>query len=114
MAACVAAAVLYFIVDPAQSSYMPKCIFHSLTGYSCPGCGTQRAIHSLLHGRFLDAMGQNALFVFFLPLLPILLWVEYSRQRRPALYLKVYGAPAAIGAVVVIVAWMLLRNIFGI
>lgn len=44
-----AGAALYFIFDPAVTRWAPKCMFRVLTGYDCPGCGSQRALHALLH-----------------------------------------------------------------
>ena len=40
---------MYYQYDPSYSSLAPKCIVRQLTGYDCPSCGVQRAIHSLLH-----------------------------------------------------------------
>lgn len=49
IALLLAAMALYYLFDPTYSILSPKCIFHLLTGYDCPSCGVQRAIHSLLH-----------------------------------------------------------------
>lgn len=57
-----AAAVLFFF-DPAKSHFYPVCQFHLLTGWYCPGCGATRAGYQLLHGNFLAALHDNALFV---------------------------------------------------
>ncbi len=32
---------------------MRPCIWHTLTGYFCPGCGGTRSVVALVHGRFL-------------------------------------------------------------
>jgi hypothetical protein len=56
-------AVLFFVLDPARHSIFPRCIFNSITGYYCPGCGSQRAIHSLLHLRLMDVVSYNFLFL---------------------------------------------------
>jgi hypothetical protein len=55
-------AVLFFILDPSKSPIFPRCIFNSLTGLYCPGCGSQRAIHSLLHLDFAGVVHYNFLF----------------------------------------------------
>jgi hypothetical protein len=65
----VCGSLLYFLFDPSLSNSFPKCIFHSLTQLECPGCGSQRAIHSLLHGNILQAADFNLMAVVFLPLL---------------------------------------------
>ena len=58
-------AVLFFF-DPAKHGFYPVCLFHSLTGLNCPGCGATRAAYQLLHGHLLRALQDNALFVLLL------------------------------------------------
>ncbi|MEO7678837.1 MAG: DUF2752 domain-containing protein [Verrucomicrobiota bacterium] len=69
LAALIVAAVLYFF-SPAQYAFYPRCIFHSLTGLACPGCGALRAVHQLLHGNISAAFDFNPLFVLVLFLSP--------------------------------------------
>ena len=61
-----ALAVLYFRLDPAQHPF-PRCPVNWLTGRHCPGCGTQRALHALLHGRVQVAAGHNLLAALCAP-----------------------------------------------
>jgi hypothetical protein len=61
------AAVLYFF-NPVQSGFYPVCVFYKTTGLLCPGCGTLRATHELLHGHVEAAFRYNALFISSLPL----------------------------------------------
>lgn len=68
-AGAAAAAVLLFVFDPAASSVFPPCVFHALTGLHCPGCGSLRAFHSLLHGEVLRALAFNPLTTAAVPLL---------------------------------------------
>src|ERR1700690_3050404 len=63
-------AVLFFF-DPAKSGFYPICLFHSLTGWNCPGCGGTRAACQLLHGHLLRALHDNALFVLTLAVVAI-------------------------------------------
>jgi hypothetical protein len=67
----VALAVIYYEFNPAKYSFFPKCPFHALTGYDCPGCGSQRAIFELLHGDIIGATRENLLLVISLPFLLI-------------------------------------------
>src|SRR2546423_1716517 len=63
----VCAAIGLFLFNPAQSGYYPLCLFHQSTGMLCPGCGSLRAMHQLLHGHVLAAMHYNALLVLSVP-----------------------------------------------
>src|SRR2546421_11472933 len=48
--ALVGAAVLFWF-EPTQHAFYPICAFHRTTGLLCPGCGSLRALHQLLHGQ---------------------------------------------------------------
>ncbi|HEY2146552.1 MAG TPA: DUF2752 domain-containing protein, partial [Pirellulales bacterium] len=75
--------VLY-LFDPADGGY-PVCPFHALTGLHCPGCGTLRAMHELLHGRIAAALAMNPLSTCAIPIMigaPI--WSIASRRWRPS------------------------------
>jgi hypothetical protein len=50
-------------VDPNQSGHYPTCPFLFLTGRYCPGCGSLRAVHALVHGDLGAAIGLNVLTV---------------------------------------------------
>jgi hypothetical protein len=53
--------LFFYLLDPAKSVLFPKCPLYVWTGLYCPGCGSQRAIHSFLHFRFLEVMHYNFL-----------------------------------------------------
>ena len=84
-AAVLAGAVL-FCFDPSQCSFYPVCVFHVITGLQCPGCGTLRALHQLLHGHVLAALYYNALFVLGLPVGAVggVYWGWCRLRRQPA------------------------------
>ncbi|MEM9293244.1 MAG: DUF2752 domain-containing protein [Acidobacteriota bacterium] len=46
---------------------IPRCPFRSFTGFLCPGCGSLRAMHHLLHGELALALRLNPLTVLLLP-----------------------------------------------
>ena len=58
---------LYFFKNPSNFDFFPKCPFYKATGYFCPGCGSQRAIHDLAHLRITEALSHNLLMVIVLP-----------------------------------------------
>jgi Protein of unknown function (DUF2752) len=65
----IAGAVYLFIFEPGKSGFFPGCPFLFLTGFTCPGCGTTRALHQVLHGHFGDAFTLNPLLILAIPFL---------------------------------------------
>jgi hypothetical protein len=65
----IVALIFLYVFDPSTSLIYPPCPFHALTGYYCPGCGSLRALHQLLHGHLLKAFDLNPLMVLLLPFL---------------------------------------------
>jgi hypothetical protein len=63
-------AVYVYIFEPGKTGFFMICPFRALTGFACPGCGTTRALHHLLHG---DVWGAFQLNPFTMVLVPILL-----------------------------------------
>lgn len=62
------AAIIYLAFAP--KSFTPSCPIHKYFGIYCPGCGGVRAIRSLLHGSFSQALRDNALLCSY-PLLAL-------------------------------------------
>jgi hypothetical protein len=54
-----AAAAVLFLFDPATAGFYPPCLFRTLFGLPCPGCGSLRALHQLLHGNLASAWALN-------------------------------------------------------
>ena len=83
----IAAVILLRVFDPASSRLFPPCPVHYFTGFYCPGCGSLRAIHQLLHGKMQAAWAMNPLSVLLFPFLAYGLACEamffLRRQRLP-------------------------------
>lgn len=79
------AAVLH-LADPSESTSFPVCPFSAVTGLYCPGCGTLRCLHALLHLDLRSALDYNALTVLFVPML-VFAWLSVGiaaiRGREP-------------------------------
>lgn len=84
--AAIAGLVFLFFYNPSELPRFPRCPFFALTGYKCPGCGTLRGIHSLLHLRFAAAWGYNPLMVVSIPFLALLVVSRRVRQNRYLTY----------------------------
>ncbi len=84
--------VLVF-VDPRTARVAPVCPLHYATGLHCPGCGTGRALHALVHGDFGRALRLNALTVAAIPVFLVLTLRAALRPEKrlplPPLWLQV-------------------------
>ena len=109
----IAGIAIYSTFDPSTVRFCPRCTFLTLTGLKCPGCGTQRAIHALLHGNFLEAVRFNAMMVASVPLLALYGYAEIVRKSKPRFYNKVNSTPIILTIFVLVVLWWILRNVFG-
>lgn len=114
LAGCAAAAVLGILYwfDPSTSGFYPSCPFHLLTGLHCPGCGSLRAIHAMLHGDFAAALRFNPLTTLGAPLLLLGIAREAWRMTsgRDPLPFRV-PAWSIWMLLVAIVAFGILRNL---
>ena len=63
------AGVYLFLFEPGKSGFFPVCPFRVVTGFACPGCGSTRAMHALVHGDVVSAFKFNPLLVLSLPFL---------------------------------------------
>lgn len=111
--AAAAGAYVYFNYNPSSSSMFPKCIVLVLTGYKCPGCGTQRAIHALLHGNVAAAWHYNAMMVTALPVMALYGTAQLLRRRCPRFYWAINHEAVLWTIFTLIVLWWVLRNVFG-
>jgi hypothetical protein len=77
-----AAIILLRVFDPATSGVFPPCPLRYLTGLYCPGCGSLRAMHALLHGELGRAWAMNPLMIVTLPFITYGLVSEALRELR--------------------------------
>lgn len=103
---------IYYALDPSTSDAFPRCSFLSLTGYKCPGCGSQRAVHALLNGDVAGAFRFNALLMIAVPWMGLCLFAESRRTRNPRLYARLNPELLMSLFLALTLSWWLLRNIF--
>ena len=101
-----------FTLNPADSGLFPTCPFRALTGFHCPGCGTLRGLHQLLHGHLLEAFSFNPLMVLFLPFLGYALLsnavFSIGGRRLPGVLLPATGIWLLLAAIIL---FWILRNV---
>lgn len=113
----IAGAAVLFIFDPSHWAFYPGCIFYRATGLLCPGCGSLRALHQLLHGHLATALRCNPLLfltLLFVAGLGLVSWV----RPESAFQLPARNGPLArpvwlwIYLGLVVVFWII-RNLQG-
>ena len=93
-----------FLIDPVQTRFFPRCPFFALTGLKCPGCGTARALHAVLYGRFAEALRFNVALPVLLAFLAYCVIFPLRAQR-----------PVFVWAVLAFVFfWGVARNLLGL
>ena len=105
--------VVYTLFDPIKSVWMPKCPFRLLTGWNCPACGLQRALHALLHGKFAEALSYNYFFVVSIPYV-IALFVAEALKRIPRgdNFIRAVEHPVLARVYIILfIAWGIIRNL---
>lgn len=97
-----------------EAVWMPKCFSYTLFGVRCPGCGTQRALHSMLCGDFRSAFFFNPLLVLSVPYFMVALFLDLKRvkQKYPMLHNFVLGEKAIWVLIIVLFIYTLVRNYF--
>ncbi|WP_169743473.1 DUF2752 domain-containing protein [Kaistella solincola] len=103
--------VFYFFA-PSENSFYPSCIFKNITGLSCPGCGSQRAFHELLHLKFKVAFTSNPLFVLAIPYgLALLISAKIENENARKIFKILTGKRAFFLISTVIIAYFIWRNL---
>ena len=96
---------------PVQSSWLPRCPIHWLTGYDCPGCGSQTALQQLLRGHIAEAWSANPFLFVAIPVLMLTIYADYTAEHHPRLA-RILLSPGAVAAwLIAILLWTILRNL---
>lgn len=98
-----------------EYNFFPPCPFYTLTGWRCPGCGSQRAIHQLLNGNVIAAWHYNPLMVAAIPYVTVGMWFQWKTPKdRWGKYLHrtlYHGRSTYVILIVVLLFWVE-RNLF--
>ena len=103
---------LVYARNPEEQGFYPPCLFYALTGLHCPGCGTLRGLHQLLHGNLITAFGYNPYSMLALPVIgyafvSALLLTTWGK-RLPSAFIH----PVLIwGLLAAVVTFWVLRNV---
>lgn len=81
--ALLAGAVFLFFTGTGGAGI--PCMINALTGFFCAGCGTSRALRSVLHLQFYQAFRYNPMLVILLPFIIVYIcarMIDYIRTGR--------------------------------
>jgi hypothetical protein len=111
VAAAAAFAAFVGAVDPNEPGHYPTCPWLSLTDTYCPGCGSLRMIHALVHGDVAEAFGRNPFAFAMLPVLGYM-WAAWSYRRLRGRSRARVLHPGLIWLfLVVVIAFWVVRNL---
>lgn len=103
---------VYYLFDPSASGMFPKCRLLQLTGYKCPGCGTQRMLHSLLHFDFVTAFRYNAYLLTLFPVFILLMLLDGWQKWLSRKWADITTYILVGLFLVTTILWWVLRNVF--
>ncbi|MCM1491246.1 MAG: DUF2752 domain-containing protein [Muribaculum sp.] len=104
-------AAAYYFFDPMETGWMPRCLWKTVTGTDCPGCGTQRMAHALMHGEFVKAWYSNAFALCMIPVIIFYVWLELNAERHNKLYRSLHSPWIINLFIFSILCWWVIRNI---
>ena len=104
---------IFYHYNPGTSGFFLQCPFKLLTGYDCPGCGSQRALHALLHGDVKQAFTYNPLFILAIPyvIIGFIFNQDKVKTKYPRLRKALFGQKAIYIILFIVIAFWLLRNL---
>ena len=106
--------LLYYIITQILGFGIP-CVFHLITGLSCPGCGVSRMLIALMHLDLRSAFQANRLLFCLLPVFTVLLvyWtLQYLTGRKPGKQAVLIERWVYIILIVLLVLWGIFRNLY--
>ena len=98
--------------NPYAASWPLRCPLHWLTGWLCPLCGAQRALHEALHGHLAEAFRLNPVLWLMAPWFVLLLAASLS-ERVAAWRVAQWARrrSVACAALGLLVLWGVVRNL---
>ena len=115
MIVIMAGVYVYAHYNPENHQFFPKCPVYLLTGYQCPGCGSQRAFHQLFQGNIAMAFRYNPFVLVLVPYIMTGVVLEYVANRANPRIARLreilFGQWAVLLLAFIIVLFTILRNL---
>ncbi len=103
---------LYFKYDPINNLLFPKCPLYATTGIYCPGCGSQRATHALLHLNIPEVFNSNILFLPAIIIVVLHYSISVTNKFTGTTYTSILDkSKAPLVIFIIVILFFILRNI---
>ena len=100
---------LVYSVNP-NTTHIPLCPLHAMTGLNCPLCGATRATYALLHGQLVTALHDNAFYLAAIPLL-LFAWFRWYAGAREGVPRSGLSRSVLVTVIVVGLVFGVVRNL---
>lgn len=111
-----AAILCTYAVIVRYTTFRIPCFFHTITGYSCPGCGITRMFYYLSFGDLQHASQANLFLFWSIPLLSgfFLIYYFLFSKSKNKLRQKKFVNRSALYYLIALFIWFIVRNIISI
>lgn len=107
-----AVTVVFLLLDRATDGELFACSFHRVLGLYCPGCGSTRALKSLLRFDILSAVRYNFAFVFLVfTVIYYEIFLIASIIRGDRKYFVKSGTAPLLAAAILLIGNFILKNV---
>jgi Protein of unknown function (DUF2752) len=111
MAALLGGLAVVYQFPPSEYSFYPRCPIYLAIHWLCPGCGSTRALHALMHLELRSALHYNALFTLLAPFACLWLgFIGYRTMRYDQFPNLAIPRSAAVCLIVTVVLFTIARN----
>ena len=108
----VAVVAALWLGDPSSTEWPIKCPLYQMTGWQCPLCGMQRAVHEMCHGNVREAWMYNPAMWVSLPYFITLGLSALFPQARRFKIVRWARKDSTLAIVaLLLVAWGIMRNL---
>ena len=104
--------IVYYVFNHLTGIYIP-CIFFSITGLKCPGCGITHCLFEIIHLNFHEAFNHNQLVFIYLPFIITYYFYNtylYLYDKKDKILTKIPNF-IKIGIIIITLLFGIIRNL---
>lgn len=106
-------AIYLFFYNPTLRGFIPPCPIRFFSGFYCPGCGSTRELHSLLHIDLYQAFRYNPALFILLPGIVFYILAKSIYFIKGIKHDPLHKVPSSVFVIIIIllVVYGIMRNI---